>query len=221
MARLEKEFLLFGRIEPETLGAYHEFFPHACDIYKRLGKRNHLLVAYVRRLLETAQLAMAYSITLSGAAAANILREMCLGIVNDKPEHTEHPFYQRARDYIQSNPVNITDSKTKAAYYCTALCDRYINAALIKYLEQLWQDAANVMTAQSLNLIGDEITRRLKDDTAIQTLDELFAKRFLIAPHISTFTQEITTRMMYWLTEKDPAAYRQVFQFLLDEEATP
>lgn len=209
---------LIGSLKPENMRrSFEAFFMQAKDIRQQLSEEKALLDRYLSCLLESASHAFADTASEDGSEAARMLGFLCADIVLEKGKYKRHPFYQRAKSYIESHPINCEDTSTKSTLYTIALTHDYLEAECEKLLKAQDEWTARTLTHTDLNALYRQICDVIGNEAGMKNLDRLFRERFLIATSLECFLQGMSSTLMYVLTKKDSETSKQVFQFLLDD----
>lgn len=209
---------LIGSLKPENMRrSFEAFIMQARDIRQQLGEQKALMDRYLSCLLESASDAFADTASEDGSEAAQMLGFLCADIVLEKGKYKRHPFYQRAKSYIESHPMDCEDTSTKSTLYTIALTHDYLEAECEKLLKGQDSWIAHTFTHTDLNTLYGQICEIIGDEAGMKNLDRLFRERFLIATSLECFLQGMARPLMSMLTHKDIETSKQVFQLLLDD----
>jgi len=209
---------LIGDLKPEDMKrSFEELLTQANSIRRRLGERKDLLDRYLSCFLESASNAFADTASEDGSEAAQMLGFLCTDIVLAKGKCKRHPFYQRAKSYIESHPIDCEDTSTKGALYTIALTHDYLEAEVSRFLREQDQHLKSPLDRVDLKELYRQICDVIGDEAGMKNLDRLFRERFLIITSLAGFLQGMAGDLMSELTYKDRETSKQVFQLLLDD----
>lgn len=210
---------LIGDLAPTDMRrSLEKLLTQAKEIQKQLGERKDLLDKYLACLLESGRSAYADVASEDGVETAQILRFICTDIVLRKERFINYPFYQHAKSYIESHPVDCEDTFTKAALYAIALTRDYLDTEVSRFLHEQDQHLKSSLARVDLNELYHQICDIIGEESGMKNLDRLFRKRFLIITSLAGFLQGMAGDLMFELTYKDLKTSKQVFQLLLDDE---
>jgi len=209
---------LIGNLKPASMRhSFEAFIMQAKDVRQQLGEQKALLDRYLSCLLESASHAFADTASEDGSEAARMLGFICADIVIEKGKYRRHPFYQCAKSYIESHPINCEDTSIKGTLYTIALTHDYLEAECEKLLKAQDGWIARTLTHTDLTALYSQICNVIGDEAGMKNLDRLFRERFLIATSLECFLHGMSSTLMYVLTNKDSETSKQVFQLLLDD----
>jgi len=197
--------------------SFEELLVQAKEIRKQLGKRKDLLDRYLSCLLESARSAYADAASENGVETAQILRFICTDIVLGKERFINYPFYQNAKSYIESHPIDCEDTITKGALYAIALTHDYLETEVKRFLHKQEKQLKSSLNCVALNEVYRQICDVIGDEASIRNLDRLFRERFLIITSLAGFLQGMAGDLMFELTYHDRETSKPVFQLLLDD----
>ena len=195
--------------------SFEKLLIQAKEIRKQLGERKALLDRYLSCLLESARSAYADVASEDGVETAQILRFICTDIILGKERFINYPFYQNAKSYIESHPIDCEDTLTKGALYAIALTHDYLEAEGNRFLHEQDQQLKSSLDRVDLKELYRQICDIIGGEAGMKTLDRLFRQRFLIITSLAGFLQGMAGDLMFELTYRDRETSKQVFQLLL------
>ena len=196
--------------------AFDDFFTVAKEIREKLGKQAYLLDKYLSYLFEAANQKLAYDAASDGFDVAGELIGICAGIVRNEPRHTDHAFFEQAREYIDSHPLSFQEPHTLVSMYCSLLNRDFMEFAAKQFYSKVEDESIAVLDICDLRELYAQICSLLGNEEAMKKLNLLFHQRFLIADTMTVFVQSMTNQLLYSLTYRDRETSKQVFQLLLD-----
>jgi len=144
---------------------------------------------------------------------------LCGSIIRGENARLDHPFYPRAKQYIDSHPLPFKDEATAIAVYNVYLIGDFMEYRLKVFNREQSLRLAEVADFSELYELYAQLCELLGDDSKIKRLGELFLKRFSFIPPKSDFIQGISTDMLYNLIYRDKETSQSVFQLILDHKA--
>jgi hypothetical protein len=210
---------LIGGLKPEDMRrSFEEFLAQAKEIRKQLGERRDLLDRYLSCLLESA-----YSVYIDFAPGDSMetvweLSYICQAIILRQKPLVDFPFYQQAKAYIKSHPIDCEDSLTRVALYTIALTHDYLEAEAERFLETQNKRLKDTLEHVDLNELYRQICDIVGDEDGMKNLDRLFRERFMLVTSLAGFVQQQTSNLLFELTCRDGETSKQMFQLLLDED---
>ena len=208
---------IFGNDQTEhQKQAFDEFITAAKEIRTRLGKQAYLLDKYLSYLFEAANQKLAYDAASEGFDVAGELIGICAGIIRNEPRHTDHAFYEQAKEYIDSHPLLFQEPHTLVSMYCSLLNRDFMKFAAKQFYSKVEDESIAVLDICDLHELYAKICDLLGGEEAMEKLNLLYRQRFLIADAMTIFFQSMTNQLLYSLTYRDRETSKQVFQLLLD-----
>lgn len=212
----ENQEIFFGQLPLARLAdAYLDFFKLAGDIRSRLGRKTYLLDNYIAQLFDAIEEAYSSPTQLGGSESIASLYSICQAS-RHPDRHLPHPFFNQARDFIRSHPLDFADKSTKTWLYVTILANAYITASAEAYREEFNTIMDKHLDRGEFNNTYRKITDLLGSEEQLEQLNLLFKARFLAVPAQSAFYHNINNELIEALTPRDPETSLQIFQLLLN-----
>lgn len=214
----EKETDILGAASAagELKDAYLGFLKQADDIRTKLGSRSYLLDKYLSYLFDAINETLAYNAASEGFDVCAILRGMCAGILRGESKHTDHPYFEQAKAYIDAHPLRYQEITTRVSMYQAVLIDGFYEIACKEFATEISAPRCT-FDACDLNDLYGKICELLSGGEAMETLNQFFRRRFLPATAMTMFLQGAANQLIYSLEYRDRETAKQVFQLLLDE----
>ena len=198
--------------------ATKEIFKLAREIKRTLGEQGYLLDNYLSMVFESANDCLAHDAAMTGFDEFSHLFGICSATGCKRFEgKKDHPFYERAKKYIEAHPLKFQEECTSRDIYCAALADEFITLTVRKFIEKQKDNLREVFEAVQLQEYHSKIAY-LVGEEKISRLGELLKIRFLIARPVNIFLQAMTNQLLYCLTHRDKETSKQVFQLILDKD---
>lgn len=191
-----------------------EFFEQAELIREKAGKRAYLLDKYLSILLTAINTKLAQDAASDGFDTAGQLIGVCASVVRDEPEKTDHWFYEKAKEYIELNPLNFQEKHTQVNLYFVLLFINYMNEAVSSYIDNLAYECRAVMDVCDLKDLFDGICSALGEEEPMEKLNCLLREQFILVNTMRTFWQGASNQLAYCLAFRDRETSKQIFQLL-------
>ena len=214
-----KESVFLGEHPFEALAdATKEIFKLAKKIKTSLGEQGYLLDNYLSMVLESANDCLAQDAAITGFEGFSDRFPICTAIQGEHfKDKTKHPFYEKAKKYVEEHTFKFQEKSTVRDLYCAALADEFITFTVKKFIEKEKDELREVFESIQLQEYHSKIAY-LVGEEKISRLAELLKSRFLIARPVNIFLQAMTNHLLYCLTKRDKETSKQVFQLILDED---
>lgn len=212
------EFL--GEIQPESLScALTRFFNATASIREKLGDKQTLLTEYLETVFDAiSKTNIETSATLGFSNCARELREVCVNVMSGDNKNTQHPFYQTAKRYIDTHPLQFEDNQSKIEAYTIALKGSFNKYAAEKFYKEFSGKLENGHIARITELYK-ELCGILGTEEPIEHLNAIIKKDFIIVPVMASFAQGIIDAAVLSLLYQEPETGKYVFEMPLDIEA--
>jgi hypothetical protein len=207
---------IFGKAEIEKLRNDMEgFFKLSDEIRRELGKKGYLLDKYIAILLEGMNETLLYEAAEEGFMALSRFRNFCLLVMDGKADCSDHPLYEKVKEYIDSNPLNYQEKHVRLDFYCIALHGCFSEHAAEEYASLQYELQGSVFDIVSLRELYTEISA-LTGGEQMEKLNFLMRRRFLMVTPMTGFIQGMTGGLLYSLTYRDDETFKTVAQLWLD-----
>ena len=191
-----------------------EFFEQAELIREKAGKRAYLLDKYLSILLTAINTKLAQDAASDGFDTAGQLIGVCASVVRGEPEKTDHWFYEKAKKYIELNPLDFQEKHTQVNLYFVQLFINFMNEAVSSYIENLEYECRAAMDVCDLKNLFDGICSALGEEEPMEKLNCLFREQFILVNAMRTFWQGASNQLAYCLAFRDRETSKQIFQLL-------
>jgi len=188
-----------------------DIFSTARQIQDDLGNQKPLLDKYLSGLISALNPPNFLHALEDGFSKGNELRSICHSIIKEQPDYQNHEFYQVAKQFIDSHPLEKVNRHTAAEVYYLVLADRFTEHAICEFIQKKLNDTEETENVDKLVLLY----RKISDAAGmfhINHLNALFRRRFMIAPLVAAFTQGMAVDLLFSLTHFDEDSGRQAFQ---------
>ncbi|MDD4492843.1 MAG: hypothetical protein PHV32_00590 [Eubacteriales bacterium] len=191
-----------------------EFFEQANLIRKKTGKRAYLLDKYLSILLTAVNAKLAYDAASNGFETAGQLIGVCASVVRGEPVKTDHWFYEKAKEYIESNPLDFQEKHTQVNLYFVLLFMDFMNEVVSRYMDDLEYECRAVMDVCDLKELYNDICSILGEEEPMEKLNCMFRQQLLLSNAMTTFGQGASNQLAYCLAFRDRETSKQIFQLL-------
>ena len=188
-------------------------------IRERLGGKAYLMDRFLNCLLTSVNHSLAYCASSDGFDTACELRTLCRDIIGGRERSKGYPFYEQAKAYIETHPLDCQEDSTKAALYAVALAHDFLESAAKRFYAEQEESVSDVLDIAELRELYRKICGMLGGEEEMRTINSLFRQRFLLITPINAYLQGLTDDLLYELTYQDKESSRTIFQLLLDEQS--
>jgi len=213
---------ILGKVESAHLKrTQQEFFELAYSIRKQLGRQAYLLDRYLFDLLNAIGQTLAHDAADRGFGNAWELSSLCKEIIGREESSKEHPFYEKAKYYIEEHPLSLQEQETKLDFYLAALADDFLAYMAPFYFENrkdVIQDELDIVCLRDLYRKNSTI---IGSEEQMEKLNLLIRQRFMVTTTMASFVQGATNSLLHSLTFRDMETHKTVIQLILEEMDNP
>lgn len=184
----------------------------AAEIRERLGVKGYLMDKYLSLILETANQVLCHDAATQRFDAGSELRRICTSFLKNEPV-TEHPFFEKVKALIGSQPLDFQERVTKCDIYFSLLTDEFLASALDEQIAN-WTDRIR----EDLDIIYlRDLFRNISSvvgEDKMEELNLLMKQRFFRVSPADVFVQGFTNDLLYCLNHRDVETGKLVWQLL-------
>ena len=192
------------------------FFTQANSIRMRFGKQGYLLDTYLSYLLRAVNNTSAFVAVSDGQEAGVCLRMLCRDIIDREKEQEKNPFYEQARSFIESHPLNSQERHTCVALYLSMLAPDFLREEIARFLAEQERSLQEVLDAVELKHLRSKLVELLDNDGVLDDLDGFFRKAFIRVSLMAGFLQGFINELLGELTYRDHETSKEIFRLLPD-----
>ncbi len=205
-----------GEIRLESLGnALTEFYGAVADVKGRLGHSGRLLDEYLELVFGAIhEVSTETSATDGYSSCMPELKRMCGSIVRGESGYENHPLYEQTKQYIDLHPLPHLERLHKIEVYAGVLMGDYSKYAIEKYYNKYNGRLADSGYISELNPLYNDICGILGSEDAMERLNMIIKRSFLITPVMHSFLQAVIDNMLEMLSFKVPETAKHVFELV-------
>ena len=140
---------------------------------------------------------LVYSTASDGFGAAGELIGICAGIIRGESSNADHSYFEQAREYINTHPLNYQELYTQTSMYCVLLNSDFMKTTAEEFFIKVKNESIAVLDICDLHELYSKICDLLGGEEAMERLNLLFRQRFLIADTMAIFHQAMTNQLLY------------------------
>ena len=210
---------IYGKAETAHLErTLEELCELVAAVRKQLGEKRYLMDNYLSYLLQGANAVLLYNAVESGFNLTSELHHLCQSVMKGKSDCTDHPLYDRVKEYIETHPLSYLEAPTKVNLYCIALMDSFLEYAAEKADKKQRECVRPAFDIVELRDLYRQITAMIGREEKMERINLLFRQRFLIVTPMAGFMQGMTNDLLYLLTERDPQTNQLAVSLWLNEQ---
>ena len=197
---------------------FHDFLDQARSIRKKLGAQAYKLDEYIRLLLMACNFPIEANFETDPNNITAPLSDALASLTTTGDPAKSKTYLTAVKVHLEKFPLKFQEAATKRRIYYCQLVDKFLEFGIDQVVNDIWSDITSYFDPPHVTGLFKEICELLGDESEMERLNDLFARRFLATPLRHIAYQFVANHLTAVLLERDPETSCEIFRLLLESD---